>query len=158
MFRHKIGYTNQNADHWGYHPLPAFDKLRFYQDTYKTAFEQVIFAHLCSVGTPDSRWRGTGPSSGPLPTLITDTSQRMLNASVKGLERGQYTFRHIGRQLSIIQGAFCMNRTGTKCTQSGIYRADCVHRTQIALSKGDTFPPCQREGHAVVWILVRATQ
>lgn len=47
--------------------------------------------------------------------------------------------------------------TGYKCSQSGIYRSACVHRVEIALSKGDTFPPCQRGRHAVTWTLVRAT-
>ena len=48
-------------------------------------------------------------------------------------------------------------RTGTKCTQSGIYEADCVHKTRIALSNGDTFPPCQRGDHGVYWRLVQST-
>lgn len=51
-----------------------------------------------------------------------------------------------------------MPATGYKCQRSGIYQAECVHRTQIALSKGDTFPPCQRGDHAVNWVLIRATQ
>ena len=50
-----------------------------------------------------------------------------------------------------------MPNTGTSCQESGIYRADCVHRTEIALSRGETFPPCQRGNHGVNWTLVRAT-
>jgi hypothetical protein len=33
--------------------------------------------------------------------------------------------------------------TGQKCEQSGLYDSDCGHTKQIALSKGDTFPPCR---------------
>jgi hypothetical protein len=35
-----------------------------------------------------------------------------------------------------------MQSTGSTCQQSGIYANDC-HRKQIALSKGETFPPAQ---------------
>jgi hypothetical protein len=48
-------------------------------------------------------------------------------------------------------------RTATKCQQSGIYRSDCACRTQIALSKDDTFPPCGVHG-SVNWTLIQATQ
>jgi cytidine deaminase len=47
--------------------------------------------------------------------------------------------------------------TGQKCQQSGIYQATCFDRTQIALSKGDTFPPCGQCRQAVTWHLIRAT-
>jgi hypothetical protein len=47
--------------------------------------------------------------------------------------------------------------TGQKCPQSGIYRSVCTHRTEIALSRGDTFPPCGAGRHAVTWSLIRAT-
>ena len=50
------------------------------------------------------------------------------------------------------------NRTGTKCDQSGLYESVCSHKTQIALSKGDTFPPCQKGDHGVNWSLIRATK
>lgn len=50
-----------------------------------------------------------------------------------------------------------MPRSGSKCTQSGIYVSSCSHRTQIALSKGDTFPPCAVHG-AVTWTLIQATR
>lgn len=45
--------------------------------------------------------------------------------------------------------------TGSKCQQSGIYNPSCGD-TQIALSKGDTFPPCGRHG-GVTWYLKQAT-
>lgn len=45
--------------------------------------------------------------------------------------------------------------TGHKCQVSGIYQTHCEHRIRIALSKGDTFPPC-RECGAVTWRLVQA--
>jgi hypothetical protein len=47
--------------------------------------------------------------------------------------------------------------TGHKCQQSGIWGSDCSDRLQIALSKGDTFPPCGRHG-GVAWILIQPTQ
>jgi len=50
-----------------------------------------------------------------------------------------------------------MGSTGHKCEQSGIYQSTCRHKTQIALSKGDTFPPC-RECGAVSWRLIQATK
>jgi hypothetical protein len=46
--------------------------------------------------------------------------------------------------------------TGTKCNQSGIYQSNCSDRLQIALSRGDTFPPCRNHG-SVNWTLVKAT-
>lgn len=49
-----------------------------------------------------------------------------------------------------------MASTGQKCTQSGIYRSNCSDRIQIALSKGDTFPPCRNHG-SVTWTLIQAT-
>ena len=48
--------------------------------------------------------------------------------------------------------------TGNKCPQSGIYQSVCLHRVQIALSRGDTFPPCARGDHGVSWRLVQATR
>jgi hypothetical protein len=50
-----------------------------------------------------------------------------------------------------------MPRTSEKCQQSGIYQSNCSDRLQIALSKGDTFPPCRNHG-SVSWTLIKATQ
>ena len=50
-----------------------------------------------------------------------------------------------------------MPTTGHKCDTSGIYRNSCNARTEIALSKGETFPPCSHCKSAVTWTLVRAT-
>jgi len=50
-----------------------------------------------------------------------------------------------------------MPATGKKCEQSGIYRPDCREK-QIALSKGETFPPCASCHRAVNWTLVQATR
>jgi hypothetical protein len=50
-----------------------------------------------------------------------------------------------------------MPRTGDKATQSGIYANDC-HRRQIALSQGETFPPCAHCHRAANWTLIRATR
>ena len=47
--------------------------------------------------------------------------------------------------------------TGQKCSQSGIYQSACGDRLQIALSRGDTFPPCRNHG-SVSWQLIQATQ
>jgi hypothetical protein len=49
-----------------------------------------------------------------------------------------------------------MPSTGHKCTQSGIYANDC-HAKQIALSVGETFPPCSHCQKAVNWTLVQST-
>ena len=48
--------------------------------------------------------------------------------------------------------------TGQKCTRSGIYQGVCSHRPQIALSNGDTFPPCSPGRHAVTWRLIQPTR
>lgn len=48
--------------------------------------------------------------------------------------------------------------TGHKCQQSGIYESVDRCSKQIALSKGDTFPPCGGCHNAVTWLLVQATQ
>jgi hypothetical protein len=50
-----------------------------------------------------------------------------------------------------------MPRTSEKCMQSGIYQGDCGCK-QIALSKGDTFPPCHSCHKAVNYRLVQATK
>ncbi len=50
-----------------------------------------------------------------------------------------------------------MPSTGEKATQSGIYANDC-HAKQIALSKGETFPPCDHCHRAAHWRLIRPTQ
>jgi hypothetical protein len=46
--------------------------------------------------------------------------------------------------------------TGHKCDRSGLYRSTCACRLEIALSRGDTFPPCGRHG-AVGWVLFQPT-
>ena len=51
-----------------------------------------------------------------------------------------------------------MPSTGQKCTRSGIYQASgCGCSVRIALSNGETFPPCSGCRHAVTWILVTPT-
>jgi hypothetical protein len=41
-----------------------------------------------------------------------------------------------------------MPNQGDKCQQSGIYSGTCSkgHAKEVALSKGDTFPPCGNGG------------
>jgi hypothetical protein len=46
--------------------------------------------------------------------------------------------------------------TGQKCTVSGLYEPSCGCIRRIALSRGDTFPPCRNCSHAVRWRLVIA--
>ena len=50
-----------------------------------------------------------------------------------------------------------MPHTGEKAQQSGIYSNDC-HTKQIALSVGETFPPCSHCRRAANWRLIRRTQ
>lgn len=50
--------------------------------------------------------------------------------------------------------------TGENCEYSGIYRCEEHDYTEIALSEGETFPPCKGgdgSGHAAVWRLMRQT-
>lgn len=49
-----------------------------------------------------------------------------------------------------------MPTTGQTATQSGVYAAACC-RYEIALSKGETFPPCRNLHYGVTWTLVRPT-
>ena len=49
-----------------------------------------------------------------------------------------------------------MPHTGETASASGIYANDC-HAKQIALSKGERFPPCSHCKRAANWRLVRAT-
>lgn len=44
--------------------------------------------------------------------------------------------------------------TGRISKESGLYASACSHRTPIALSANDVFPPCQRGNHSVAWNLV----
>jgi hypothetical protein len=49
-----------------------------------------------------------------------------------------------------------MNSTGYHCPQSGIWASAC-HGREIALSKGDRFPPCPACHQACTWRLIRPT-
>lgn len=49
-----------------------------------------------------------------------------------------------------------MPSTGQRAAVSGIYANDC-HGKQIALSKGEMFPPCSGCRRAANWRLIRAT-
>jgi hypothetical protein len=49
-----------------------------------------------------------------------------------------------------------MATTGSRNTESGIYQSTCSCRLQIALSRGDVFPPCRTHG-AVSWVLIQRT-
>ena len=50
-----------------------------------------------------------------------------------------------------------MPSTGQKATISGIYANNC-HAKQIALSVGETFPPCSDCRRAAIWRLIRRTK
>lgn len=46
-------------------------------------------------------------------------------------------------------------KTGHPCPQSGIYSCSIHSGYRITISKGETFPPCNKDGgHAATWILV----
>jgi hypothetical protein len=49
-----------------------------------------------------------------------------------------------------------MNSTGHKCQRSGIYQNDC-HAERIALSFGETFPPCSKCRRGTNWTLIQPT-
>ena len=51
-----------------------------------------------------------------------------------------------------------MPTTAEICQTSGIYQADCRHATQIALSRGERFPPCSHCHRAITWRLIQATK
>jgi len=49
-------------------------------------------------------------------------------------------------------------KTGEICQQSGVYRCSLHSDSEIALSKGNKFPPCNPyNNHGAIWILVRPT-
>lgn len=50
-----------------------------------------------------------------------------------------------------------MNSTGHASPTSGIWQPNCQGK-QLALSKGDIFPPCSHCHKGVSYTLVRATQ
>ena len=52
-----------------------------------------------------------------------------------------------------------MAHTGQKCETSGIYRSNCHkgHSEEIALSVGETFPPCSHCKGSATWTLIRPT-
>lgn len=47
--------------------------------------------------------------------------------------------------------------TGHACERSGIYQSTCC-KEQIALSKGNIFPPCSHCHRGATWTLIRPTQ
>jgi hypothetical protein len=51
-----------------------------------------------------------------------------------------------------------MGHTGQKCPRSGIWQGNDRHREQIALSYGETFPPCRDCDGPVGWTLIRPTR
>ena len=53
-----------------------------------------------------------------------------------------------------------MPQTGHTVPESGIYRNDCAqpnHKREIAISRGERFPPCSGCHRPVIWTLVRRT-
>ena len=50
-----------------------------------------------------------------------------------------------------------MPSTGSTCQTSGIYKNDC-HAKEIALSKGETFPPCAHCKRPANWTLKTPTK
>lgn len=48
-------------------------------------------------------------------------------------------------------------RTGHKCPRSGIWQGVDAHRQRIALSLGETFPPCSGCGGGIAWSLIQPT-
>jgi hypothetical protein len=65
--------------------------------------------------------------------------------------------RRFWERVSITNRKAVMPQTGQSAPQSGIYSNDC-HAKQIALSKGETFPPCSHCHRAANWRLVQATR
>jgi hypothetical protein len=49
-----------------------------------------------------------------------------------------------------------MSNAELVCTQSGIYKSDCVHQKEISLVKGQPFPKCGQCQQPVTWKLVIA--
>jgi hypothetical protein len=50
-----------------------------------------------------------------------------------------------------------MASTGQTNAQSGVYKSACCGY-EIALSKGERFPPCRKCNKAATWNLVRPTK
>ena len=48
--------------------------------------------------------------------------------------------------------------TGHTCTVSGIYQGSCRCGKQIALSRGEVFPPCHNVHGPITWTLIRQTR
>lgn len=46
---------------------------------------------------------------------------------------------------------------GSKCPKSGIWQCSHPHHEQIALSVGETFPPCSGGSGPTTWTLITPT-
>jgi hypothetical protein len=69
---------------------------------------------------------------------------------VYGKATRETVFRTIGRLI--------MQHTGNTAEASGIYAGDCGCNTEIALSKGEKFPPCRNCNQEVNWTLRHETK
>jgi hypothetical protein len=58
---------------------------------------------------------------------------------------------------ALITGGTMTGSTGHKCPKSGIWQGGDVHAERIALSVGETFPPCSGCGGGVTWNLIDPT-
>src|SRR5579871_6304441 len=59
------------------------------------------------------------------------------------------------RSLTVKGGQQMTGQTGHKCPRSGLWQGSDRHREQIALSLGETFPPCGDCRGDVTWTLIR---
>ena len=46
-----------------------------------------------------------------------------------------------------------MAQSGDACIEAGVYETDCEHALTRRFQPGDVFPPCDRCGSVVCWLL-----
>ena len=82
---------------------------------------------------------------------------KVLNAQIEGLEDRlrqveEECKTHLPTNIGLATAA-----TGQTCLLPGIWRAGCQCESEIAMSKGQRFPPCTQHG-AVTWLSVTINQ
>ena len=94
---------------------------------------------------------------------IAATKTRCVSALREGSDRNRISLQakpgsgSPGLEQMMFTPGTVSGHTGGRCPQSGIYRPNCSGK-QIALSVGETFPPCTHCRRAVTWTLIQATR
>jgi len=114
----------------------------------------------CALESGPSTPERTSPCDGAgmvLGWLLEVVAHRARDPTAPHRESYNNESRRASRAQATSERTTSMNSTGHPCPQSGIWRGDCACRTELALSKGDIFPPCRACRRAINYILVGPT-